>query len=56
MSKPGLRTKLNFRFNTEDMEFPDMDFLVEDPVDEKKEIKVVKKKRRRNKKENKNLF
>jgi hypothetical protein len=55
MKKLGLRVKLDFRFDTEDMEFPEMDFISDDPVEEKREIKTIKRKKR-NKKEIKKLF
>lgn len=57
MKKLGLRTKLNFRFNTEDMEdIPVMDFVASEPVEKKEEIKIVKKKRRNTRKKDKELF
>jgi len=57
MKKLGLRTKLNFKFLTEDMDdIPVMDFIVEEPVEKTSEIKVIKKKRRSKKKPGKELF
>ena len=44
--KPKLKTKLNFHFNTEDMEVPELDFLAEDPKEKVEEIKILKKKKR----------
>ena len=56
MEKLGLRTKLNFRFeNINEDEIPVLDFEIEEPEEEKKEIKLVSKKRR-NTKKNRNLF
>ena len=31
--EPKLKTKLDFIFNIDDLELPDMDFLVEDPIE-----------------------
>lgn len=45
--KPKLKTKLNFHFNTEDMEVPLLDFLVGDPIEKNKEIKVFKKSKKK---------
>lgn len=56
MKKLGLRTKLDFRFNTTDEnEVPVLDFTIDDPIEDKKEIKLISRKKRRIKK-NKNLF
>jgi len=52
---PGLRVDLDFRFNTNDMEFPSMDFLMDDPKEVKKaEVKIIKKSFK--KKNHKELF
>ncbi len=58
MKDPGLRVKLEFKFNTEDMEdIPVLDFEVPDPViKDTEEIKVVKKPRKTKKKSGKELF
>lgn len=41
---PGLRVALDFRFRTDDLELPSMNFLIEDPQEVKKtEIKIIKK-------------
>lgn len=58
MKDPGLRVKLEFKFNTEDMEdIPVLDFEASDPkIKESEEIKVVKKPRKTKKKTGKELF
>lgn len=54
--EPKLKTKLEFRFNIEDLVVPEMDFIVEDPVEEiPKDIKILERKKRSDKK-TKKLF
>ena len=44
--EPKLKTKLDFRFNTDDMEVPEMGFIIEDPLEDiPTEIRVLEKKR-----------
>jgi hypothetical protein len=44
--EPKLKTKLEFQFNTEGMEIPEMDFLVDDPIEQTKpDIRVLERKR-----------
>ncbi len=55
--EPKLKTKLEFKFNIDDLEVPEMDFIVEDPIGEvPKNIKILEKKKRSNKKTTKKLF
>lgn len=56
MEKKGLKTKLNFRFDTNDIEIPELNFEAEDPKPkEETKIKTVSKKKRRDNKQ-KELF
>lgn len=57
--EPKLKTKLSFRFNTEDLEFGDLDFLSDDPIEKtNKEIRIMMKNIRKDprKRENPKLF
>ena len=42
-----LKTKLDFQFNTEDMEVPELDFLAEEPREKVEEIKILKKNKKK---------
>lgn len=57
--EPKLKTKLTFRFNTEDLEFGDLDFLSDDPKEKTdREIRIIGRniKKDPRKKENPKLF
>ena len=55
--EPKLKTKLDFVFNIEDLELPDMDFLAEDPVEEiPTDIRILEIKRPKGSKTTKKLF
>jgi hypothetical protein len=55
--KTGLKTSLNFRFNTNEMDFPDLDFIIEEPKKQKESgVKVIKKKNNHRKSSQKELF
>jgi len=55
--EPKLKTKLEFNFNIEDLELPDMDFLAEDPIDEASvDIRILEKQRPKDRKITKKLF
>lgn len=58
MSEPKLKTKLEFRFNVNeiDADFPDMNFIMEDPKEYIKKIKVLKKPEKNKKSSTKKLF
>jgi len=43
---PKLKTKLEFNFDTSDLEVPELDFLADDPIEKKEEIQVIKRKKR----------
>jgi hypothetical protein len=48
MKKPGLKTKLDFRFSVEDIDTPPWDFLISTPKTvESTTIRVIKKKGKR---------
>jgi hypothetical protein len=48
--KKGLKTKLDFRFNVDDIEIPEMNFESDDPTTkEETQIKTVSKKKKDNK-------
>ena len=53
---PKLKTKLEFSFDTDDMEIPVMDFLSEEPVSKKQDIRTVKKTKKQGRKSNTELF
>jgi hypothetical protein len=56
MEKKGLRTKLNWRFDVDDIEVPELNFESEDPKPkEETKIKTVPKKKRRDRNQ-KELF
>jgi len=54
--EPKLKTKLEFHFNTDDMEVPILDFLSEDPESTKQDIRTVKKVKKQGRKPNPKLF
>lgn len=58
MDNPGLSTKLDFKFDTSDMEFPDLNFNIkEDPsLHKKTEIKIFTKPTKTKSKNLKELF
>jgi len=45
--EPKLKTKLNFHFDTEDMEAPELDFLIEDLEEKVEKIKILKKNKKK---------
>jgi hypothetical protein len=48
MGKKGLKTKLDFRFDVDDMEIPELNFVSDDPKPrETEKIKIVSKKKKR---------
>ena len=55
--EPKLKTKLEFNFNIDDLELPDMDFLVEEPIEEvQADIRILEKQRPKGGKTTKKLF
>lgn len=55
--EPKLKTKLDFHFDIEDLEVPEMDFIVEEPIEETEpDIRILKKKRSKVNKITKKLF
>jgi hypothetical protein len=55
--KKGLKTKLEFRFGVNDLEVPDLNFMVADPPKkEVKKIRIIKKEKKRSKKISTELF
>jgi len=57
IKEPKLKTKLEFNFNIDDLELPDMDFLVEEPIEEiKVDIRILEKQRPKGVKTTKKLF
>ena len=55
--EPKLKTKLDFRFNTDDLEMPVMDFLSEDPAEKiLEEIHIHQKIKSTRKKQTQKLF
>ncbi|HRT03199.1 MAG TPA: hypothetical protein P5513_04610 [Candidatus Diapherotrites archaeon] len=54
--KKGLKTELKFKFRTDDLEIPNLNFTIQDPPEkERVSIKIIKKKKKSNKK-NVSLF
>jgi len=52
-----LKTKLEFRFNADDLEMPLMDFLSDDPKEKSpEEIRIHQKTKKTRKKKSKDLF
>jgi len=52
--KKGLKTKLDFKFDVDDIEIPEMNFESEDPKPkEETKIKTVSKKKKKDNKQNK---
>ena len=55
--EPKLKTKLDFIFNIDDLELPDMDFLVEDPIEKiPTDIRILEKQKPKGRKTTKKLF
>ena len=54
--EPKLKTKLDFKFNIDDLEIPVLDFLSEDPAEKTDEIRIIKKRRKTRKKSTTKLF
>ena len=55
--EPKLKTKLEFRFNSDELDMPLMNFLSEDPVEKfPNEIRIHQKIKNIKKKQSQNLF
>jgi hypothetical protein len=54
--EPKLKTKLDFQFNTKDLEIPILNFFSEEPIAKTDEVRILKKKKLKDKKPSTKLF